>query len=170
MAEKIKKRLSRRAQERLNRELRAFDLTMLGLLLVAVLCFVICFFRGADLKAHASSGFAYWFLVVVGYPPMLLVNAVRAIWKMPIPAPGVHAELYLHSAAVLFLVVVLWLTFRILSRRNTKSPLLHIATRVAQIFLCWGVFQLCCVAITIGFNRGGRAIVTSESSCRKVPK
>ena len=97
MAEKFKKRLSRRAQERLSHALRAFDLTMLGILLVAALCFAISYFRGADLKAHASSGFAYWFLVVIGYPPMLFVNAVRATCGMAIPAPGPHGELFLVS-------------------------------------------------------------------------
>jgi len=158
MAEKYKKQLSRRAQERLNRALRAFDLTMLGIILVALLCTVICYFRGADLREHASSGFTYWFLVVIGYLPMLLVNVVRAITKLPIPATGEHTELYLHCLVVLIWVTALWLTLRILGKRNTKSPLLHISTRVAQIILCWGVFQLCCWAITVGLNRGWRTV------------
>ncbi len=158
MAEKFKKRLSRRAQERLNRALRSFDLTLLGLILTALLCTVICYFRGADLKEHASSGFAYWFLVVVGYLPMLLVNAVRAIAKLPIPSTGEHTELYLHCVVVLIWMTALGLTLRTMGKRNTKSQLLHISTRVAQIVLCWGVFQLCCWAITIGLNRGWRTV------------
>lgn len=158
MAEKFKKRLSRRAQERLHRALRAFDLTLLGLILTAVLCAVICYFRGADLREHASSGFAYWFLVVVGYLPMLLVNVVRAIAKLPIPATGEHTELYLHCVVVLIWVTTLGLTVRILGKRNSKSQLLHIGTRIAQIILCWGVFQLCCWAITVGLNRGWRTV------------
>ena len=158
MAEKLKKRLSRRAQERLNRALRAFDLTMLGLILTAVICAVICYLRGADLKEHASSGFTYWFLVVVGYLPMLVVNTVRALAKMPIPAAGENTELYVHTVVVLLWIAALWLTFRILGKRNTKSQLLHISTRVAQIILCWGAFQLCCWAITVGLNRGWRTV------------
>ena len=164
MAEKFKKRISRRSQERLNRALRSFDRTMLGLLAVAVICFLVSYFRGADLKAHASSGFAYWFLVVVGYLPMLLVNAVRAIFKLPIPAPGVHGELFLVSATDLVFGLLLWLAIRIWGKRDNKSELLQIATRLAQIILYWGVFQLCCVVLTINFNRGGgRAAVKTES-------
>ena len=156
MAEKFKKRLSRRAQERLNRALRAFDLAMLSLLIVSIVCAVLCYFRGADLKPGASSGFAYWFLVVIGYLPMLPINIVRAIAKLPIPATGEHTELYLHGAAVLIWLAVLWLTIRLYGKRNTKSSLLHIGTRVAQLIFCWGVFQLCCWAIAVGMNRGWR--------------
>ena len=150
MAEKFKKRLSRRSQERLIRALRVFDLTMLGLLLVAVLCFAISYFRGADLKAHASSGFAYWFLVVIGYLPMLPVNAVRALLGLPIPAPGEHAELLLLVVVVLAFLAAGWLALRIASKRSGKVAGLHIATRIAQIVLCWGLFQIGCVAVTVG--------------------
>jgi len=167
MAEKFKKRLSRRAQERLNRALRSFDLTMLGILAVVIVCTVICYFRGADLKAHASSGFAYWFLVVTGYLPMLLINAVRAIFKMPIPATGEHAELFIHGIADVVWVAILWLTIRIAGKRNTKSQMLHISTRLAQIMLCWGVFQLCCVAIAIGWNRGGSHLCRGDRAAAK---
>ena len=167
MAGKYKKRLSSRAQERLNRALRAFDLTMLGILAVVAVCVVICFFRGADLKAHASSGFAYWFLVVTGYLPMMLVNAVRAVGRMPIPAAGEHAELFIHGITDVIWVATLWLAVRIAGKRNTKSQTLHIATRLAQIMLCWGVFQLCCVAIAIGWNRGGSRLCRREHTAVK---
>ena len=149
MAVKTKKRLSRRAQERLNRALRAFDLTMLGMVLVGALCFAICYFRGADLRTPAASGFAYLFLVAVGYPPMLLVNAARELFGMPIPAPGVHGDLFPVGVTALVWVTVLWLTIRILGKRDAKSELLNVGTRLAQIVLCWGVFQLCCVVLAL---------------------
>lgn len=164
MAERYKKTLSRRNQERLNRALRSFDLAMLGVLIVTIVCEVLCYFRGADLKPGASSGFAYWFLVMIGYLPMLPVNVVRAIAKLPIPATGEHTELYLHSAVILIWLAALWLTLRTLGKRNFKSQLLHIGMRVAQIILCWGVFQLCCWAITVGLNRGWR---TAEKPAAK---
>ena len=170
MAEKFKKRLSNRAQERLNREVRAFDLTMIGVLIVTVVCGVLCYFRGADLKPGASSGFAYWFLVVVGYLPMMLINLFRTICRMPIPAPGEHTELYLYGISAFVLLTVLWLTFRIVGKRNNKSQLLHICTRLAQIYLCWGVFQLGCVGIAVGLNRGGRASVRTEATAKQAPK
>ena len=102
MAEKFKKRLSRRAQERQKRELRNFDLSMLALLIVTLVCGVLCYFRGADLKPGASSGFAYWFLVVLGYLPMLVVNLFRTICGMHIPAAREHVELFLHGGSALF--------------------------------------------------------------------
>ena len=155
MAEKFKKRLSRRAQERLNRALRTFDLTILGIVVVAAVCAVISF-RGTTLiNGYASSGFAYWFLVVVGAPPMLLINLFRTMRQMDIPAQGKYTELYLLSTVVFVWVTALWLTIRIIGKRNTKSQLLHISTRMAQIILFWGVFQICCWAITVGWNRGG---------------
>lgn len=153
MAVKNKKRLSRRAQERLNRALRAFDLTMLGLVLVAVVCGVICYFRGADLKAGASSGFAYWFLVVTGYLPMLVVNCVRLAFRQPVPAAETAHEVVILTSTVVIWMAGLWIAFRIAGKRDTKSPTLHIATRLAQIVLCWGVFQLGCLAFTVSWNR-----------------
>ncbi len=149
MADKTKKRLSRRAQERLSRALRAFDLTMLGMVLVGAPSFAICYFRGADLRSPAPSGFAYLFLVAIGYPPMLLVNAARELFGMPIPAPGAHGDLFLVGVTDLVWATGLWLTVRILGKRDTKSELLHVSTRLAQIVLCWGVFQLCCVVLAL---------------------
>ena len=170
MAEKFKKRLSRRAQERLNREVRAFDLTMLALLIVTVVCGVLCYFRGADLKPGASSGFAYWFLVVLGYLPMIVINLFRTICGMPIPATREHVELFLHGGSSLFLVAACWLAFRIVGKRNNDTQLLHICLRVAQIFICWGVFQLCCMGITVGLHRGGRASMQPSTTCRQLRK
>ena len=156
MAEKTKKRMSRRAQERLNRALRAFDLTMLGLIAVAVVSGVLCHSRGSALTANASSGFAYWYLVVVGYLPMWPVNGIRALMGLPIPAASLENELALLVATVLVWLTGLWLTIRIVGRRNNKSATLHIATRIAQIILIWGLFQLFCMATVIGWNRGGK--------------
>ena len=170
MADKFKKRLSRRAQERLNREVRAFDLTMIALLIVTVVCGALCYFRGADLKPSASSGFAYWYLVVVGYLPMIIINLFRTICRMPIPSPVEHVELYLHGGSALFLTAACWLAFRISCKRGNRTQLLHICTRLAQIFLCWGVFQLCCMGIAVGLNRGGRASVQPSPTCRQIRK
>ncbi len=166
MAEKMKKRTSRRAQERFNRALRAFDMTMLALMLTSLFCAAISFFRGADLVANASSGFAYWFLVVVGWLPMLPVNAVRVLLNFPIPAPGEHTELFLLSAVVLAFLAAVWAALRIAGKRTGKISTLHVATRIAQIILCWGFFQIGCVAVTAGWNRGGRASVCSDASVK----
>ncbi len=166
MAEKMKKRTSRRAQERFNRARRSFDLTMLALAMTSLFCAAVSYLRGADLAANASSGFAYWFLVVLGYLPMLLVNAVRVLLNWPIPAAGEHTELSLLTAAVIAFLTATWLAVRIAGKRSGKVEGMHIATRVAQIILCWGLFQIGCVAITAGWNRGGSAVVRSDSKAK----
>ena len=168
MAEKMKKRTSRRAQERFNRARRSFDLTMLALALTSLFCAAVSYLRGADLAANASSGFAYWFLVVIGYLPMLPVNAVRALLNLPIPASGENAELLLLTAAVMSFLTAAWLAVRIAGKRSGKVEGMHIATRVAQIVLCWGLFQIGCVAVTAGWNRGGYAVVRSDSAAKAV--
>ena len=170
MAEKYKKRLSRRAQERLDHAVRVFDLTMLGIVLVSLICLVICFFLGTDLRGASPAGFAYWFLVVVACPPMLLVNTVRAVFGLPIPAPGAHGELFLQSATAIVWVVVLWAVFRILGKRDTKSQVLLVSTRLAQIMLCWGLFQLCCVVLAINFSSGARAAMHAGQSAKPQDK
>ena len=166
MAEKYKKRLSRRAQERLKHALRVFDFTMLGIVLVTLICLVICFFLGTDLKGASPAGFAYWFIVVVACPPMLLVNTVRAVFGLPIPAPGVRGELFLQSTTALIWVAVLWVVFRTIGKRDTKSQLLLVSTRLAQIMLCWGLFQLCCVVLAINFSAGARAAMHAGESAK----
>ncbi|MBQ6353058.1 MAG: hypothetical protein IJJ28_07315 [Lentisphaeria bacterium] len=164
MAEKMKKRTSRRAQERLQRARRSFDLAMLALALTSLFCAAISYLRGADLAANASSGFAYWFLVVVGYLPMLPVNAVRALLNLPVPAPGKHTELLLLTVTVLVFLAVVWQAVRIVGKRSGKVTVIHIATRIVQIVLCWGLFQIGCVAVTAGWNRGGRAVVSRDAA------
>ena len=49
MAEKFKKPLSRRAQERLKHQLRSFDLAMLALALTVLLAGVLCMAGKPDL-------------------------------------------------------------------------------------------------------------------------
>ena len=156
MAVKIKKRMSRRAQERLNRQLRVFDLTMLGLGVVTVAAGVICIYGKAALGGASASGFAFWYLVVQSCLPMGLLSGCKALLGLAPLAPGANEAGFL-MAVDLGWFLVLWAVVRVLGKRNSKSQLLHVSTRVALVILCWGCFQLLCSVVFAGWNHGGLA-------------
>ena len=149
MAEKPKKRLSRRAQERLNAKLRAFDLTMLGLAVVIVLSGAVCFLGDPSLDAHDPAGFGVWFLRFYAFPPLGMWHGVKALLKLPGGMSRGYG-LYILPAIAFAWNFALWLVIRILGKRDGKSPVLHVATRFAQMFLLWGIFQLFCGGIVAG--------------------
>lgn len=156
MAEKTKKRLSRRAQERLKRQLRAFDLTLLGLGIATIAAGAICAAGSPALDRSGASGFAFWYLVVQSYLPMSVFGSVAAVAGVTLPAAGAAGAKFL-VALDLGCYFVLWLVLRVLGKRNNKSPLLHVSTRIALIVLCWGCFQLGCAVVVAGWKGGGFA-------------
>ena len=149
MAEKTKKRLSRRAQERLNAKLRSFDLVMLGLALVIVFSGAVCVLGTPSLDGHEPAGFALWFLRVYAFLPLAVWHALKALWKLPVGMSRGYG-LYILPAIAFAWNFLLWLVIRILGKRDSKSPVLHVATRFAQMFLIWGIFQLLCVGAAAG--------------------
>ena len=94
------------------------------------------------------------------------VNGIRALLGLPIPAASRVNELALLVATVLVWLTALWLAIRIAGRRSSKSATLHIATRIAQIILVWGLFQLFCMAAVIGWNRGGKVAYRHDAAGR----
>ena len=149
MAEKTKKRLSRRAQERLNAKLRTFDLTMLALAVVIVLSGAVCFLGDPALDAHDPAGFGVWFLRLYAFPPLGVWHGVKALLKLPGGMSRGYG-LYILPAIAFAWNFALWLVFRILGKRDGKSPVLHVATRFAQMVLVWGLFQLFCAGTAAG--------------------
>ena len=173
MAEKPKKRLSRRAQERLNAKLRAFDLTMLGLALLIVLSGAVCFLGDPSLDGHEPAGFGLWFLRVYAFLPLGVWHGVKALLKLPGGMSRGYG-LYIFPAIAFAWNFLLWLVFRIIGKRDGKSPVLHVATRFAQMFLLWGIFQLFCGGIAAGcrHNMGApndNAAKTVQSAPAKTP-
>jgi len=150
MAEKTKKRLSRRAQERLNHQLRSFDLVMLGLALTTAAAAAVCSFGTVDLGKSSAAGFAYWFLVVQSYLPLGLISGFRTLFRIS-PAAAAPGPWMLAVADIVW-CAVLWAVLRILGKRNNKSQLLHVSTRLALVVLVWGWFQLLCAVIAAGVH------------------
>lgn len=173
MAEKPKKRLSRRAQERLNAQLRSFDLVMLALGVVIVLSGVVCFFGTPSFSGSEPAGFALWFLRVYAVLPLALWHGVKALLKLPGGMSRGYG-LYLFPAIAFAWNFVLWLVIRIAGRHYNKSSLLHVSTRFAQMFLLWGIFQLVCVGTAAGCHHNmrspaGHAVRTVRSAPAKTP-
>ena len=150
MAEKNKKRFSRRAQERLKCQLRNFDLVMLGLALTIVAAAALCSFGAVDLSKPNAAGFAYWFLVVQSYLPLGLVSGFRALFHATSPTPV--AGPWMLAVADLAWTAALWIVLRLLGKRNSKSRLLQISTQLALVILVWGWFQLLCAVIATGVH------------------
>ena len=173
MAEKTKKRLSRRAQERLNAQLRSFDLVMLALALVIVLSGAVCALGNPSLGEHEPAGFALWFLRVYAFLPLAVWHGFKALLKLP-GGMSCGYGLYILPAIAFVWNFVLWLVIRIMGKRDSKSPVLHVSTRFAQMFLLWGVFQLVCVGTAAGCRHhmsapAGSAEKTVQSAPAKTP-
>ncbi len=173
MAEKPKKRLSRRAQERLNAKLRAFDLTMLGLAVVIVCSGAVCFLGDPSLDAHDPAGFGVWFLRLYAFPPLGVWHGVKALLKLPGGMSRGYG-LYILPAIAFAWNFALWLAIRIMGKRDGKSPVLHVATRFAQMVLVWGIFQLFCAGAAAGCRHhmgapADHAARTVQSAPEKTP-
>ena len=173
MAEKTKKRLSRRAQERLNAQLRSFDLVMLALGVVIVLSGVVCFFGTPSFSGSEPAGFSLWFLRVYAVLPLAVWHGLKALLKLPGGMSRGYG-LYILPAIAFIWNFALWLVIRILGKRDTKSPVLHVATRFAQMFLLWGIFQLVCVGTAAGCRHhlsapAGSTAKTVSSAPAKTP-
>jgi len=164
MAEKTKKRLSRRAQERLNAKLRAFDFTMLALALVIVLSGAVCRIGDPALDSHDPAGFGVWFLRFYAFPPLGLWHGVKALLKLPGGMSRGYG-LYILPAIAFAWNFVLWLGIRVWGKRDNKSAVLHVATRFAQMVLVWGIFQLFCAGTAAGcrHNMGAVADRTAKT-------
>lgn len=156
MAGKMKKTLSRRAQERLNHQLRAFDLAMLGIGITTAAAGLVCAFGTTSLDRPGAAGFAYWYIVVQSCLPMGLLNGMRALFGTSAFSAAIDGAGFL-TATVLVWDFLLWAVLRFFGKRNGKSSFLQIFTRFALILLCWGCFQLLCAAVVAGWNHGGPA-------------
>ena len=169
MAQKIKKRLSRRAQERLNQKLRAFDLTMLALAAVIVLAALVCRIGDPSLNGHDPAGFGVWFLRFYAFPPLGVWHGVKALLKLPGGMSCGHG-LYILPAVAFVWNFVLWLAVRILGKHYNKSSVLHVGTRFAQMVLVWGIFQLGCAGAAAGCRHNmGRAAAAAPAVVKTVP-
>lgn len=153
MANKNKKRLSRRAQERRSRLLKKFDLVMLGIGLNIVIAGFICLCGDTSLKAGGAASFSYWCLMVYSYIPMGVVAAVKSICSEPFVS-GVYASNLLAAVGFIWFLL-LWLSVRTIACITNRMNILHVAFRIATVLLIWGWFQVICSAVVFTWRDSG---------------
>ncbi len=144
----------RRYSEKRGLYKRRFDWTVLGIVaLVALAAFAVESTQSA-LCGNTCGGFAGWFLVVIGYVPLLLCAFVRSVFGS---AAAVVPTQAWHLAVVDFAyLVLLWFALRWIARRHS-SEFLRRAWHIALIIFCWGAFQLAIFAASALWQKGGIA-------------
>ena len=157
MAGKIKKSSSRRNQEKMRRALRRFDLITLGVVAVLLVSCLWCWNAEYTLGVGTPHGFAYWFLLLLAYPGLILGSMVN----MTIGADTGFisgAEAPVLGISAFALVLISWLWVRLVMKRHWNLIGLRIAGNFMMILLAWGVFQLACGSAMAVWRQGGVAL------------
>lgn len=155
MGKKNKKRQEsrRRYSEKKRRYARLWDWTALGVLALIIICALIVHLAEVEKVAAPGAGFAGfagWFLLVIGYLPLLVAEAAELLAGLPPTAPTAATAVALGIADTVFLALV-WGVVRLVGRHRAPD-----FTRCAWHFLLivfyWGIFQLLCSGLSLLWN------------------
>lgn len=131
-----------------------FDWTSLGVVILVALSALAVEGTRSALCGQSCGSFAGWFLMVLGYVPLLLCALVRLIFGDN--AAFVPTQAW-HLATVDFIyLVIIWGAVRWIARRHS-SEFLRRAWHIALIVFCWGAFQLAIFAASALWQKGGIA-------------
>ena len=156
MAGKVKKSSSRRGQEKMRRALRRFDLITLGVVVLLLISCAWCWNAEYRLGVGTPQGFAYWFLLLLAYPGLILCSLVNLTLGADMSfITGAEAPVLGISAFAL--VLVSWFWVRLTMKRRWNPIGLRVAGNFMLILLAWGVFQLGCGAAMAVWRQGGIA-------------
>ena len=145
----------RRYSEKKRRYSRLFDLTTGGVALL-ILISVLVSASGSDLLSESSgAGFARWFLVVLGYLPIMLFGAIRFCFGMGSPEAVLESARIMGVVDFVFLLVV-WGAVRLIGRRHSPD-FTRRAWHLMLIIFYWGIFQLFCFGTALFFPDPGSA-------------
>jgi len=155
MAGKVKKtNPSRRGQEKMRRALRRFDLITLGVVALLLISCAWCWNAEYHLGVGTPQGFAYWFLLLLAYPGLILCSLINLTVGADMSfISGAEAPVLAVSAFAL--VAVAWIWVRATMKRRWNPNGLRIAGNFMMIVLAWGVFQLACGAAMAVWRQGG---------------
>ena len=155
MAGKVKKtNPSRRGQEKMRRALRRFDLITLGVVALLLVSCAWCWNAKYCLGVGTPQGFAYWFMLLLAYPGLILCSLINLSVGADMSfISGAEAPVLALSAFAR--VAVSWLWVRVAMKRNWNPNGLRIAGNFMMIVLAWGVFQLACGAAMAVWRQGG---------------
>ena len=131
---------------------RKFDWATL--LLGAIIVFTALATVNADYDLSKSNpqGFAMWFLLLMGWIPLEIFGLVR--WAF-----GLHQEFAIAGEGPtlgicgLTTLAAVWAVIRFWIAKFCHPETLRIALHFILIFACWGVFQLFCYLVALGWER-----------------
>ena len=156
MAGKVQKSPSRRGQEKMRRALRRFDFIFLGAVVLLLISCAWCWNAEYCLRTGTPQGFAYWFLLLLAYPGLILCSLINLTVGADMSfITGAEAPVLGVSAFAL--VLISWLWVRIAMKRRWNPNGLRIAGNFMLIVLAWGIFQLGCGAAMAVWRQGGVA-------------
>ncbi len=149
MGKKNKKRQEsrRRYSEKKRRYARLWDWTTLAMLAVIVIGALIVYGASLGKVAASSASFAGWFLLVIGYLPLLLVEAVELLLGLAPTAPAAASAAMLGITDAIFLALI-WLGVRLIGQRRPPD-FTRCAWHFLLIFFYWGLFQLLCCGLSL---------------------
>ena len=157
MAGKVKKtNPSRRGQEKMRRALRRFDLITLGVVVLLLVSCAWCWNAEYRLEAGTPEGFAYWFMLLLAYPGLILCSLINLTVGHDMSFITTEkAQAPVLALSAFALVAVSWLWVRVAMKRRWNPNGLRIAGNFMLIVLAWGVFQLACGAAMAVWRQGG---------------
>ena len=158
MAGKVKKTSSpsRRGQEKMRRALRRFDLITLGVVVLLLVSCAWCWNAEYRLGVGTPQGFAYWFLLLLAYPGLILCSLINLTVGADMSfITGAEAPVL--GVSALALVLISWLWVRAAMKRRWNPNGLRVAGNFMMIVLAWGAFQLACGAAMAVWRQGGIA-------------
>ncbi len=153
--------LSRRARERFGKARTRFDI-LCGILGVTILIATVCCSGQAyELGNPHPAGFALWFLLILAYVPLEIVGLLN--WSF-----GMSESCWMYFLTVehqalgmgifnIVMLLLIWGIIRFWLSGRYGIKLLQVSGTFVMIFLCWGVFQLLCLAGVTIWDRGGFA-------------
>ena len=119
MAGKVKKTPSRRGQEKMRRALRRFDLVTLEVFVLLLASCLWCWNAEYRLGIGTPHGYAYWFLLVLAYPGLIVGSLVNiALGADTGFIAGAEAPVLGISAFALLFVAWLWMRLAMKRRWN----------------------------------------------------
>lgn len=151
--------LPRRHRERWEKLNFHFDLLTAALAIVIIIASLMCLNHPYELGKPDPYGFAFWFLLFLGYLPMEIISLVNCClgWQdtqlmhyLTIEQPAIML-----GSCNLATLAIFWAISRFWAARRFGVNFLQTMIHFWEIFLVWGLFQLSCLIGLVIWDNGG---------------
>lgn len=132
----------RRYSEKKRRYSRLFDMTVAGIALLILISVLVVGNSTSLLSDCSGAGFAKWFLVVLGYLPVMIYGVIRCCCGMCASTDIWESVRVLGLVDFGFLLLI-WAAIRFVGRRHSPD-FTRRAWHLMLIIFYWGIFQLLC--------------------------